>query len=121
MDLHSSKPYYLILNCMYFNCLFSYYCPFFPVCDTLLLLSFKLYITVIRYQNKIIFIFVCVLSHSVISSSLHAKDCSLLHSSVHGIPQARKLEWVAISSSRGSSQLRNRTRVSCIAGRFFTN
>ena len=31
------------------------------------------------------------------------------------------LEWVAISFSRGSSQLRNRTHISCIAGRFFTD
>ena len=38
----------------------------------------------------------------------------------HGISQARILEWVAISSSRGSSQPRDRTHVSCIAGRFFT-
>ena len=41
-------------------------------------------------------------------------------SSVHGILQARILEWVAIPFSRGSSQLRDRTWVSCIAGRFFT-
>ena len=47
-------------------------------------------------------------------------DCSLLVSSVHGILQARMLEWVAISFSRGSSQPRGRTQVSCIAGRFFT-
>ena len=46
-------------------------------------------------------------------------DCSLPGSSVHGILQARILEWVAISFSRGSSQPRDRTRVSCIAGRFF--
>ena len=38
----------------------------------------------------------------------------------HGISQARILEWVAISCSRGSSRLRGQTRVSCIAGRFFT-
>ena len=37
-----------------------------------------------------------------------------------GILQARILEWVAISSSRGSSQSRDRTWVSCIEGRFFT-
>ena len=37
---------------------------------------------------------------------------------VHRIFQARILEWVAISFSRGSSGPRNRTRVSCIAGRF---
>ena len=47
-------------------------------------------------------------------------DCSPLGSSVHGILQARILEWVAISFSRGSSQPRDRTRVSCIPGRRFT-
>ena len=40
-------------------------------------------------------------------------------SSVHGIFQARILEWVAISSSKGSSTHRNRTQVSCEAGGFF--
>ena len=39
---------------------------------------------------------------------------------VHRIFQARVLEWVAISFSRASSQLRDRTQVSCIAGGFFT-
>ena len=38
---------------------------------------------------------------------------------VHGILQARILEWVAFS--RWSSQPRDRTQVSCIAGRFFTS
>ena len=42
-------------------------------------------------------------------------------SSVHEILQARILEWVAISFSRGSSQPRNQTPVSCCVGRFFTN
>ena len=37
------------------------------------------------------------------------------------ILQARILEWVAVPFSRGSSQPRNQTRVSCIADRFFTN
>ena len=37
-------------------------------------------------------------------------DCSLLDSSVHGISQARILEWVALPSSRGSSQPRDLTR-----------
>ena len=41
-------------------------------------------------------------------------DCSPPGSSVHGISQARVLEWVAISSSRGSSQLRDETRVLCV-------
>ena len=47
-------------------------------------------------------------------------DCSLPSSSVHGIFQARLLEWVTISSSRGSSQPRDQTRVSWTTGGFFT-
>ena len=47
-------------------------------------------------------------------------DCSLPGSSVHGIFQARILEWIAISFSRGSSQPRDRTWVSHIIGRCFT-
>ena len=47
-------------------------------------------------------------------------DCSLPGSSVHGIFQARVLEWVAISFSRRSSQPRDRTQVSCVVGRRFT-
>ena len=46
-------------------------------------------------------------------------DCSPPGSSVHGILQARILEWVAISFARGSSQPRDQTQVSCIAGRRF--
>ena len=48
-------------------------------------------------------------------------DCSLPGSFAHGILQARILEWVAVPFSRESSQPRNRTQVSCIAGRFFTS
>ena len=44
--------------------------------------------------------------------------CSPPGSSIHGIFQARVLEWAAIAFSRGSSQPRDRTRVSCIAGRY---
>ena len=46
-------------------------------------------------------------------------DCSLSGSSVHGIFQAR-VEWIAISFFRGSSQPRNQTQVSRIASRCFT-
>ena len=46
-------------------------------------------------------------------------DCSLSGSSVHGILQARILEWEAIPFSRGSFQPRGRTQVSCIAGSVF--
>ena len=48
-------------------------------------------------------------------------DCNPPGSSVIGIFQARILEWVAISFSRVSSRPRDWTRVSCTAGRFFTD
>ena len=47
-------------------------------------------------------------------------NCSSPGSSVHGILQVRILEWVAISSSRGSSWPRDQTHVPCIAGGFIT-
>ena len=50
-------------------------------------------------------------------------DCSLPGSTVHGILQARILEWVAVPSSRGSSRPRDGTRVSYVSyigRRFFT-
>ena len=48
-------------------------------------------------------------------------NCSLPGSSVHGILQATILEWVVISSSKGSSQPRDWICISCITGRFFTD
>ena len=54
-------------------------------------------------------------NRSVVSDSLRP------HGIVHGILQARILEWVAFPSSRGSSQPRDQTQVSHIAGRFFTS
>ena len=69
-------------------------------------------------------------SSGVWASSLQAcltpcspMDCGPSGSSVHGILQARILEWLAISSSRGSSCLQDQTWIFCgsrIAGRFFT-
>ena len=60
----------------------------------------------------------CVYS---ITPTLHnPMDCNLPGSSVHGISQARILEWVTILFSRGSSWPRDQTWDSCIAGRFFT-
>ena len=64
---------------------------------------------------------VCMLSHtSCVRLFVTPMDCSPPGSSVHGILQARILEWVAVSSSRGSSRPRDPTHVCCIAGRFFT-
>ena len=56
-------------------------------------------------------------SYPILCDPMH---CSPPGSSIHGILQARVLEWVAISFSRGSSRPRDRTQVSCIVGRHFT-
>ena len=47
--------------------------------------------------------------------------CDPMDYAVHGILQARVLEWVAFPFSGASSQLRDRTQVTCIAGGFFTS
>ena len=58
---------------------------------------------------------------SVHGCSAESVDYSLsVDSSVYGISRARILEWVAISFSRGLSRPRDRTHISCNAGRFFT-
>ena len=63
----------------------------------------------------------CCLASKLCPTLCNAVDCSLPGSSVHGIFQARILEWVAISFSMGISQPRNWTQVSCIADRCFTD
>ena len=66
---------------------------------------------------------VCTHSHSVVSSSCHPMDCSPPGSSVHGILQARILEWGDMPSSKESSWPRDQTcisSISCIAGGLFT-
>ena len=59
-------------------------------------------------------------TQGVSCSVVDPMDCSPAGSSVHRILQARILEWAAIPSSRGSSQPRDQTQVSCIVGGFFT-
>ena len=69
-------------------------------------------------RSSRIYISVCaVLSHSVLATPwtvAHQSPLSI------GILQARMLEWVAMPSSSGSSLVRDRTQVSCIARKFFT-
>ena len=60
------------------------------------------------------------ISCSAVSASLRPRDCSPPGSSLHGILQARKLEWVAIPFSRWSSPPRDWTQISCTWSRFFT-
>jgi len=54
----------------------------------------------------------CLVTH-LCPTLCNPMDCSPQGSSVHGISQASILEWVAISSSRGSSRPRDWTRISC--------
>ena len=64
----------------------------------------------------------CCCLVTVMSNSFETPmDYSPPGCSVHGISQARILKWVATSFSRGSSQLRGWTLVSCFAGGFFTS
>ena len=62
-----------------------------------------------------IYIYACAESLQLCLTLCDPMDCSLPGPSVHGISQARILEWVAISFFRELSQARNQTRVSCIA------
>ena len=87
-------------------------------------LEVKLYFWKITNTNKINGYFILILCLCEVAQSCpilcDPVDCSPPGSSVHGILQARILEWVAISFSRGSSQPRDRTHVSHIAGRCFS-
>ena len=85
------------------------FCPFFSSCFTLYLFIF----IVVKYAA------LCLVTQSC-PTLCDPMDCSPPSSSVHGILQARILKLVAMPSSRGSSQPRNQTQISCIAGRFFT-
>ena len=60
-------------------------------------------------------------SHDVKVAQSCPTVCDPMDYIVHGILQARILEWVAFPFSMGSSQLRDQSQVSCIAGRFFTS
>ena len=68
--------------------------------------------------NPVLSICVCVHAKSLqlCQTLCDPMHCSPPGPSVHGISQARILEWVAISLTRGSSQLKDGNRVSCIAG-----
>ena len=72
------------------------------------------------FKNMVSSLTVCVLAAQSCLTLCDPMDYSLPRSSVHEILQATILEWVTICFSRGSSRPRNGTRVSCIAGRFFT-
>ena len=63
----------------------------------------------------------CINGVKVKVTQLYLTLCNPMDYTVHGILQARILEWVAVLFSRGSSQHRNRTQVSPLVGGFFTS
>ena len=88
-------------------------CP----CDLLVERLWESFLPSLKLFTHLLFV---VQSLSHVYHFYNPADSSPPGSSVHGIPQARILEWVTISFSRGSSQRRDPTHVFCIAGRFFT-
>ena len=94
----------------------------FHLCNFSLFFFLPSFCRMSKYEHFVQY-FVCYCHHLVTKSNLtlwNPMNCNLLDSSVHGIFQARILEWVAISFSRRSSQSKDRSCVSCIAGGFFT-
>ena len=90
----------------------------------LLIYQFSVYTIVFHYKvlgstPTIRNLLVSVLVAQSCPTLCNSMDCSQLGTSVHGILQARIMEWVAIPLVSGSSRSRDQTRVSCIAGRFF--
>ena len=73
-----------------------------------------------KLSLMVVITFVCCLVAKLCLGPYNPIDCRLPGFSADGISQSRVLEWVAISFSRGFSQLRDQTWVSHIAGRFFT-
>ena len=76
--------------------------------------------SVVHRVHAIIMICCCRSAAELCLTLCYPLDCSPPGFSVQEISQAIILEWVAISSFRGSSPSRDQTHISCIAGRFFT-
>ena len=96
-------------------------------CFSFLFTIFSSFTYVQTFLISIVYCYAVILDKSV---CLYAKVkvapscptlCDPMDYTVHGILQARALEWVAFPFSRGSSQARDQTQVSHITGRFLTN
>ena len=94
--------------CVHYECVCMYLCV--CICSAYI----HMYLRVFIYVCMGVCVCVCAQSHPTLCGSM---DYSLPASSVHLIPQASVLEWVAISSFRRSPQPRDRTCVSCIGRR----
>ena len=94
----------LISKIQHFNLWFYIFNVYYPV------KSLK-----VTSQMKLPFKVMCVLCAQLCPALWDPMNCSPPDSSVHGVFQARVLEWVAISYSRGSSWSKDQTRVSCVS------
>ena len=96
-----------------------YLIPFLP------LFYLKVVPSLYIVESALLFVNLLIKNCSLVSEMKVAQLCPILFDPmgyrVDGILQARILEWVAFPFSRGSSQPRDRTQVSCIAGGFFTS
>ena len=110
---------YFIYSNMYMSVSVSQFLSSFPGKHKFVF-SFSRLLWLFRVFYISLCVCVCVLVAQLCLTLCDPMDCSPPGSSVHGILQARILEWIAISFSRGSSQLRDQTQVSCIGSRFFT-
>jgi len=91
------------------------------LCDCYKDTSKNFVMTWVNVHDVCVCVCVCVLVSQSCWTLCNCMGCSSPGSSVHGILQARILEWVAIPFSRGSSRPWGQTQVSHIAGRFFTD
>ena len=109
------RYYFLIISYTYLSlphiiCI-EYILRFCADCS-LVIIAFSLCNSTLRDVLLFIYLFLC-LSH--VQPFCNPTDCSPPGFSVHEISQARILQWVSISFSRGSSQPRDRTHLSCIS------
>ena len=126
-----------LLKVYILNGFWEFFTCFFPSSDNGYVFFFSHLIDMLNYmdsfsntelslhpQNKphldVVYASSYVYMYSQLCLTLCDPNSSLPGSSVHGILLAIMLEWVAMPSSRESSQPRYRTQVSCIAGKFFT-
>ena len=109
-----------VFNSIYLRAIYSKFIRFFPHCCSPRIFIRKLpcYLDINRICANVSTSDVLVVQSC--PTFWDPMDCSLPGLSVHGIFQARRLEWVAAPFSRGSSWPRDRTWVSHVAGRFFT-
>ena len=84
----------------------------------MIIIIIEKHVCITEYNNGSICIVYSICKWKSLS---HVQLCDHMDYIIHGILQARILEWIAFSFSRGSSQPRYRTQVSCKAGRFFTS